>query len=265
MSQRNPLPHASTRASSSAWLILSTALLGSLLLHGLGVGLLATQEPQIRKKPIAVAVKIKTKVVEKPKPQDKPKEEKKPEAEKPKPKVEKPKPKPKPKPKKSKVKKKPEKKPKKQTLKGSKTPQKATRVVQGLNPASLTNTPGKNAIAVPVGNTMLKEDEGIRLKPEEVEALSEDLSEDAAITCKKTPPYTEEAEDEGLEGQYKVDVYVTAKGRATEAEPQKKIGFGMDKVVSAMLLNGCTYTPKRNAKGHAIASWATFTIRLTLD
>lgn len=133
-----------------------------------------------------------------------------------------------------------------------------------MNPASVSSK-STSGLAVPVGNTMLKKDEGIRLKPEEVEALSEDLSQDASIKCSKTPPYTEAAEEEGLEGQFRFDVYVTAKGQATEAEARKRIGFGMDAVVTKMLLSECRYQPKRNAKGHAIASWATFTIRLTLD
>lgn len=233
------------------WQIYSLAVVGSLAFHSAGVGILGLQDlakPK-PKGPIKVSVKVK----EKPKPPPEPK--------KPKPK---PKPEPKkPKPKKPKKIKKRIKKKKKTTLKGSKTPKQAKRIVQGLNPASVSDK--GSGISVPVGNTMLKEDEGIRLRPEEVEALSEDLSQDASISCKKTPPYTDAAEEEGLEGNYRFDVYVNAKGQATEAEPQGKIGFGMDKVVTKMLLSECRYKPKRNAKGHAVASWATFTIRLTLD
>lgn len=232
------------------------AIVGSLAVHSAGVGVLSLQDhlPTKSKMPIKVAVKV----TEKPKPpkppeppEPKPPEPKKPEPPKPK------KPKPK-KPKKSKKRAK-----KKTTLKGSKTPQKAKRIVQGLNPASVSDK--GTGISAPVGNTMLKADEGIRLRPEEVEALSEDLSQDATITCKNTPSYTEAAEEEGLEGNYQFDVYVDAKGRATEAEPRKKIGYGMDKVVTKMLLSECRYKPKYNAKGHAVATWATFTIRLTLD
>lgn len=235
------------------------AIVGSLAVHSAGVGVLSLQDhlPTKSKTPIKVAVKV----TEKPKPKPpEPPEPKKPEPPKPKPEPKKPKPKKPPRPKKPKSKKKSK---KKTTLKGSKTPQKAKRIVQGLNPASVSDK--GSGIAVPVGNTMLKADEGIRLRPEEVEALSEDLSQDASITCKNTPPYTEAAEEEGLEGNYQFDVYVDAKGRATEAEPRRKIGYGMDKVVTKMLLSECRYKPKYNAKGHAVATWATFTIRLTLD
>ena len=64
----------------------------------------------------------------------------------------------------------------------------------------------------PIGNTLFKKDEGIRLK--DVESLESDLSADARIRIEtfKKPQYTDDALEAGIEGKFLIDVFVDDKG-----------------------------------------------------
>lgn len=145
-------------------------------------------------------------------------------------------------------------------------PNKKPKIVQGLTKKSLsTDKTSNSGISVPVGNTLMTEDQGIRLKPEEIEKLEEDYSKDATITCVLKPSYTAEAEEAEIEGNFYFDIYLDQRGKPQEVEIQKKIGYGMDAIVKKMLMESCTFSPKLNPVGDPISTWATFPIRLKID
>ena len=138
--------------------------------------------------------------------------------------------------------------------------------VLGLSKDSFTknNTPG--GISVPAGNTTMMVDEGKRLRPEDIEELDTDLSEDARLIVEsfEKPQYTVEAEDSGLEGRFVIDVYVDASGRVIEVDLRKKIGFGMDNRVIASVKNA-RFQPRKNALGQPISGWTELKVRLTIE
>lgn len=182
---------------------------------------------------------------------EKEKEKKKEKAPEPKPEVPKEKPKPKEEPK-AKVSSKPK----------EKTPDSPPpEPVLGLSKDSFAPD-GKSSFAVPAGNTTNVPDEGKRLKPEEIQALEQDLSTDAKLIPDsfQKPAYTPDAEDAGLEGSFAVDVYIDGNGNVTEAELPKKIGYGMD----SRLLNAARksrFHPRKDALGRPIPGWTQIKVR----
>lgn len=168
-------------------------------------------------------------------------------------------PKPEPKPKKKEAKKNPP----TQAPQKKEPEAKPVEAVQGINPDAMV-TDGKG-LAAPVGNTLLKEDEGKRLKPEDVGKLTEDCSSDAKLQRDSvTPPqYTEAALDANLEGTYVVDVYVDAQGGVVEAELRKKVGYGMDpRIIDAVKKS--KFEPRKNKVCGAIAGWAEIKFSLVI-
>ena len=127
--------------------------------------------------------------------------------------------------------------------------------VQGISPdAMVKDGPG---LAAPVGNTLLKEDEGKRLRPDEVGKLDKDCSADARLVrdSVETPRYTDDALDAGLQGVFTVDVFVDATGAVLEAEMRKPIGYGMDaRVVEAA--KKARFIPRQNKVCTPLAGWA---------
>jgi len=170
----------------------------------------------------------------------------------------KPTPKPKPKPKS-----KPKPAPKSERQPAT-PPKKNAQPVQGVSKKSLSK--GASGISVPVGNTLMIEDRGIRLKVEEVESLAQDLSTEAKIIASSViqPEYTNDALDAGIEGNYKVDVYVDESGIVTDAELAKKIGYGMDRRVIASAMK-TKYEPRRDRTGKPLAGWTSIVFRLQIE
>lgn len=144
--------------------------------------------------------------------------------------------------------------------------QKATETpVQGLNKDSFVPGPGPGGFAAPVGNTTMAQDEGKRLKPEEVQALKQDLSAPAKLVLEsvKAPEYTPAAIDAGIEGVYKVEVYIDEEGRVAKVELSKRVGYQMDDRLLDSA-RGTKWLPRRDELGRAIAGWTSFTFTLKL-
>ncbi len=157
-------------------------------------------------------------------------------------------------------------------------PKKEPKKTPSTKPRPLTNTPppppvlgvSKDAtsetgtVAIPLGNTLMVEDQGIRLDQEPA-ALAGDLSAPAELIKEsvKIPQYTDQALDASLEGTFVVDVYVDEAGIVKEADLKKKIGFGMDqRVIDAAL--AVKFKPRKNQYGRAEAGWTEIKFRLQI-
>lgn len=155
--------------------------------------------------------------------------------------------------------------------------------VQGLSRSAVSDTaPGPVA---PVGNTLLKEDDGTRVAPDAVaplpqqgdganlEAASRTLdsraatggAEDASLILSSIirPEYTKPALAARLQGRFPVDVFVDARGNAVEVELVKPVGHGMDERITAAL-KAARFRPKRNAQGEPQESWITLQFELKI-
>ncbi len=128
------------------------------------------------------------------------------------------------------------------------------RAVQGLAKEVLSP---QGALAVPLGNTLMVEDEGKRLK--EVAALPEnlDLSRDPELMAStvEIPKYTEDALDANIQGSVVVDVYVDEKGDVQQVELSKKVGYGMDQMIIDSAKKA-KFKPRTDASGKKIPGWS---------
>ena len=132
--------------------------------------------------------------------------------------------------------------------------------VQGVTKDSLSSA---GTMAAPIGNTLMIEDTGKRLK--DVEALRGDMSAPAKLISNtlKTPPYTDEALDAVLEGSFVVDVYVNLDGSVREAELRRKIGYGMDaRVLNAVRTS--KFIPRKNKIGVSEEGWTELKFTLVI-
>jgi protein TonB len=217
----------------------------SLLLH---LSLLSAVQYLPRPERAKTYSKVAVNVVEKPKPV----EAAPPPTPEPKP-TEAPKPKPAPQPKATPAKAKP--------VDNAPPPQ----PVMGLSKESFVEG-GKGSFSAPAGNTTMLPDEGKRLSPEEIRKLDRDLSADAELIEGSfiEPDYTPEAEENGLEGSFVIDVYIDTQGKVVEAELRKKIGYGMDERVLSAARNA-RFSPRKNPLGQPLAGWKEIKIRLTLE
>lgn len=132
--------------------------------------------------------------------------------------------------------------------------------VQGLTKDSFSPT---GTMSAPVGNTLMTEDKGQRLK--EVDALRGDMSAPAKLIASTlvTPPYTDEALDALLQGSFIVDVYVNLDGSVREAELRKKIGYGMDaKVLDSV--RTAKFIPRKNKFGVSEEGWTELKFTLVI-
>ena len=160
-------------------------------------------------------------------------------------------------------------KPRKQPTKKKKSPApkkntKKPKPVMGLDPSALSKTPTN--FQAPAGNTLMKEDDGTRLRPEQIQQLDADMSADARLireTLRK-PQYSEDAIDAELEGTYVIDVFVTSEGKVQGAELRTKIGYNMDQRVLRSIREA-QFIPRKNPVGKPIAGWTSLNINLTLD
>jgi len=134
--------------------------------------------------------------------------------------------------------------------------------IQGLTKDSVSD---KGTMSAPVGNTMMMEDTGKRVAPEDVGALKGDLSSPAALIRDsiQSPPYTDQALDAALEGSWVVDVYVDVSGAVTSAELRKRIGYGMDERV-LKVARSARFSPRKNKLGIAEAGWAEIKFTLVI-
>lgn len=132
--------------------------------------------------------------------------------------------------------------------------------VQGLTKDSLSD---QGTMAAPVGNTLMKEDEGKRL--EKVDALRGDMSAPARLIAQTlaAPPYTEEALDAVIEGSFIVDVFINLDGTVRDAELRKKIGYGMDSRVLAAV-RGAKFIPRKNKFGVSEEGWTELKFTLVI-
>ncbi len=138
------------------------------------------------------------------------------------------------------------------------------RQLTGLSKESFTDGPSN--IAVAAGNTLLAPDEGKRLNPNDIKALSgEDLSSDPKLifATMKTPQYTDDAVDANLEGLFVVDVFVDKQGIVQSTGLVKKVGFGMDeRILSAA--REAKFVPRKDRVGNAIEGWTQIKLKLEL-
>lgn len=153
------------------------------------------------------------------------------------------------------------KKPEQREARGPIKPQ-AERV-QGLTKESVSD---QGTIAAPVGNSLMIEDKGKRLTPEEIANLKQDLSSPPLLIAASyvKPSYTEAAVAANLEGRYVVEVFIDENGAVKTAELKKKIGFGMDDKIIAATLKA-RFIAAKNEKGVPYAAWGEFTITLELE
>jgi periplasmic protein TonB len=137
--------------------------------------------------------------------------------------------------------------------------------VMGLSKESFVEG-GKGSFSAPAGNTTMLPDEGKRLSPEDIKKLDRDLSADAKLIDGSfiKPNYTPEAEENGLEGSFVIEVYVDTQGKVIEAELRKKIGYGMDERVLNAAKNA-RFSPRKNPLGQPLAGWTELKVRLTLE
>jgi len=137
------------------------------------------------------------------------------------------------------------------------------QAVQGLPPDAVQ--PDAPGIAAPIGNTLLTEDEGKRIRPEDYRDLGGDLSADARLILKSVviPKYTDAALEGNLEGNFIVDVYVDEAGNVLQSEVRKRVGFGMDeRLLDAARM--AKFQPRKNKFGRTEAGWAEIKFTLVI-
>jgi TonB family protein len=132
--------------------------------------------------------------------------------------------------------------------------------IQGLDKSAVS--PDGKGIAAPIGNTLMTEDTGVRVK--DAAPMAADLSADARLIRESitTPQYTDAALDANFEGVVMVDVYVDETGAVREAEMRKKVGFGMDERILAAARKA-RFEPRKNKLGGPESAWTE--IRFTMQ
>ena len=78
------------------------------------------------------------------------------------------------------------------------------------------------------------------------------------------PQYTNEALDYGLEGLFKIDVFVNANGEVEDVEIDDEIGFGMDSVLIEVA-SKAQFIPRRDKNGKNISGWAILVFDLVIE
>ena len=135
-----------------------------------------------------------------------------------------------------------------------------TKAIQGLSKSSFSKN-GLGNFTAPTGNTLMIEDQGIRVK--EVEEFKGDLSRNAQLKKFEKPNYTEDAIDAELESTVVISVYIDKNGQVIEAELEKKVGFGMDQLLIRAALNA-KFLPRLNKFGKALPTWDEIVVRLEI-
>jgi TonB family protein len=139
-------------------------------------------------------------------------------------------------------------------------PASAPPPVFGVAKENLNNT--GSGLSVPVGNTLMVEDDGKR-NPDP--GVLQDLSSDAQIIINTVKiKYTDEAIDAGLQGSVIVEVMVDESGTPVEAVLKKKVGYKMDENIKKAALNS-KFKPRLNRYGKPLAGWTDVKFILTLE
>lgn len=168
-----------------------------------------------------------------------------------------PEPKPEPPPEKP-VEKKPPKKPEKKVASErpppAVPPKEPPKPIQGLSEDSIDKS-GKGNVAAPLGNTLMMEDTGERVK-EAPPPMDVDLSADPQLVRESvvTPQYTDAALDANFEGYVSVEVLVDESGKVVDAQLAKKVGYGMDqRILDAAF--AARFLPRKNRLGRPETGW----------
>lgn len=132
--------------------------------------------------------------------------------------------------------------------------------VQGLTKESLAKD-GKSGFSAPVGNTLMVADDGTRVT--DAAPLNADLSSDPKLLPETVviPSYTDAALDAAFEGRVTVEVYVDESGTVVQAEPVKKIGYGMDDRILQSAMSA-KFIPRKNRLGQPEPTWTKITFNL---
>jgi protein TonB len=93
-----------------------------------------------------------------------------------------------------------------------------------------------------------------------------DLSSDAQLIPDSLikPSYTAEALEANISGSFTAHVFVDASGKATQAELDKAIGYGMDQRVIDAILKA-RFKPRRDRNGASLPGWTSIAIILQLN
>ncbi len=138
-------------------------------------------------------------------------------------------------------------------------PLKNAKAIQGLTKESLApkDTKTKKNISAPAGNTMMIPDTGIRVNPNDVQELEQNLEADAILirSSIRTPELTDAAIDSGIEGQFRIEVFVDEGGNVVNTEQDRKVGYEMD-VLLIQAAKKARFIPRKNKKGQAISGWS---------
>jgi hypothetical protein len=113
---------------------------------------------------------------------------------------------------------------------------------------------------------MMTEDKGIRMNPDDVKPLAQDMSRDPELIASSVtvPDLTPDAIDAGIEGIFVVDVFVDAKGQVAEAELTAKPGYGMDELLIQAAM-GAKFRPRLDKTGKALAGWSEIKFKLEIE
>ena len=100
-------------------------------------------------------------------------------------------------------------------------------------------------------------DTGERVNPDEVQELEHNLEADAILirSSIKTPELTDAAIDSGIEGQFRIEVFVDEKGNVVNTEQDRKVGYQMDSLL-IQAAKRARFIPRKNKKGQAISGWS---------
>jgi protein TonB len=152
--------------------------------------------------------------------------------------------------------------PKPRTQAKPKDPVPEATPVQGFSKDSLTSNEGSGP-SVPVGNTLMVEDQGIR--KDDVKPFAGDLSRDPILKQASVvkPEYTDEAIDAGLQGSFRVDILLDEQGNVQDAQLQKPVGYGMDRRILDSVRN-LKYEPRLDKFGKALGGWTVVEFSLQL-
>lgn len=121
------------------------------------------------------------------------------------------------------------------------TPQKESRKVFGLSRNALT-TDAPGALEVKAGNTLAKEIDQEKLRPEDADDLPVPTEEYLVTSMPRLKsevriPYPPEAKKKNIEGVVIMNILIDEKGKVRQAELQEGPGFGLNEAAMAAIYN----------------------------
>jgi protein TonB len=120
-------------------------------------------------------------------------------------------------------------------------PQKETRKVFGLSRNALT-TDAPGAVEVKAGNTLAKEIDQEKLRPEDADDLPVPTEEYLVTSMPRLKsevriPYPPEAKKKNIEGVVIMNILIDEKGKVRQAELQEGPGYGLNEAALAAIYN----------------------------